>query len=233
MLDYQEKYYLYRHIRLDKNEPFYIGIGTLNPKRKGIKDSCLYQRAYQKGGRGDIWNKITNKTKYEVEVIFSSNDYDFIKQKEIEFIKLYGRKNLGTGILANLTDGGEGMHGYVFTKEHKEKIRQTKKQLIKDRGFVHTQEALEKMKQAIIGRVCTIETRQKISKKNKEHNTINNALSFWKKPVLQFDLNNTFIKEYSSLTEAGKELNISFKLIHLVCKGKRKKTHGFKFKYKE
>lgn len=24
-----EKHYLYRHIRLDKNEPFYIGIGTV------------------------------------------------------------------------------------------------------------------------------------------------------------------------------------------------------------
>lgn len=26
------KYYLYRHIRLDKNEPFYIGIGSRSEK---------------------------------------------------------------------------------------------------------------------------------------------------------------------------------------------------------
>lgn len=28
MITYNEKFYLYRHIRLDKNRPFYIGIGT-------------------------------------------------------------------------------------------------------------------------------------------------------------------------------------------------------------
>ena len=31
------KYYLYRHIRLDKNEPFYIGIGTKNNAKFDIK----------------------------------------------------------------------------------------------------------------------------------------------------------------------------------------------------
>ena len=34
---------LYRHIRLDKNEPFYIGIGNI-------------KRAYNKSERNDIWN---------------------------------------------------------------------------------------------------------------------------------------------------------------------------------
>lgn len=28
MIEPEGKYYLYRHIRLDKNQPFYIGIGT-------------------------------------------------------------------------------------------------------------------------------------------------------------------------------------------------------------
>ena len=27
-------HYLYRHIRVDKNEPFYIGIGTKNKKQQ-------------------------------------------------------------------------------------------------------------------------------------------------------------------------------------------------------
>lgn len=30
-----------------------------------------------------------------------------LKEKEIEFIKLYGRINQGNGTLANLTDGGQ------------------------------------------------------------------------------------------------------------------------------
>ena len=98
------KYYLYRHIRLDKNEPFYIGIGT---KNKLIKNP--YFRSISKYDRNKIWQKITFKTKYEVEILLESNNYNFIKEKEIEFIKLYGRKDLNTGILCNMTDGGNGL----------------------------------------------------------------------------------------------------------------------------
>lgn len=44
------KYYLYRHIRLDKNEPFYIGIGT---KRNRYHPNMYseYRRAYEDKGR--------------------------------------------------------------------------------------------------------------------------------------------------------------------------------------
>lgn len=61
-----------------------------------------------------------------------------------------------------------------------------------------------------------------------------------RKPVLQYDLNNNFIKEWESITEATdyylKNFNINPKSlgskISLVCKGKRKKTHNHIWKYK-
>jgi len=114
------KYYLYRHIRLDKNEPFYIGIGT---KPKIYKyTSVEYSRAYNKSKRGFIWKKIASKTSYNVEILLESNSYDFIKQKEIEFIKLYGRLSNKTGVLSNLTDGGDGSTGYKASEETRRKI---------------------------------------------------------------------------------------------------------------
>lgn len=39
------KYFLYRHIRLDKNEVFYIGIGSKRLKRGGYH-LVQYERAY-------------------------------------------------------------------------------------------------------------------------------------------------------------------------------------------
>jgi hypothetical protein len=116
------KYYLYRYIRNDKDEPFYIGIGTKTNKKIGFRSiKSEYHRAYKKH-TGKIYNDISDKTGYNVEILIESDDYEFIKQKEIEFIKLYGRIDKKSGSLSNLTDGGDGNYGYVFSKETKNKI---------------------------------------------------------------------------------------------------------------
>lgn len=110
------KYYLYRHIRLDKNEPFYIGIGTKSKyKHRSFKRE--YDRAHRTDAKGKIWNDIVNKSKYEIEILLETNSYEFIKEKEVEFIKSYGRIDLGTGILSNLTDGGEGTKGAIVSED--------------------------------------------------------------------------------------------------------------------
>lgn len=91
--------YVYRHIRADKNQPFYIGVG--------LTDSG-YQRAYQKSKtkRSEYWHNIA-KNGYEVEILLDGLTVEQAFQKEIEFIALYGRADNGTGILCNLTDGGD------------------------------------------------------------------------------------------------------------------------------
>lgn len=109
-----KKYYLYRHIRLDKNDVFYIGIGT-NGKNKPI-----YYRAYVKHGRNAHWKNIVNKTIYSIQILMETNDIEFIKEKEKEFIKLYGRKDLKLGNLVNMTDGGDGCLGSLHIYKYKE-----------------------------------------------------------------------------------------------------------------
>jgi len=101
------EYYTYLHTRLDTNEVFYVGIGK----------SKNYRRAYSKSNRNKYWRNITNITKYKVEIVFESDNYEMVKQKEIELIKFYGRKDLGLGKLCNLTDGGDGTLNYKPSKE--------------------------------------------------------------------------------------------------------------------
>jgi len=107
--------YLYRHIRLDKNEPFYIGIGS----------DSNYNRAYEikKDRRNIVWSRIASKSEIEVEIMLDGLSWDNACEKEIEFIKLYGRIDNGNGILSNLTDGGDGTLGLIVSKELIEQIR--------------------------------------------------------------------------------------------------------------
>lgn len=91
--------YVYRHIREDKNEVFYIGIGT--------DDKGKYVRAKSKN-RNRYWKRIVDKTNYEIEILFDNISKEEAIEKEIEFIQLYGRRDQNNGTLCNLTDGGEG-----------------------------------------------------------------------------------------------------------------------------
>ena len=109
--------YVYRHIRLDKNEPFYIGIGSAKN----------FARAYAKNNRNIHWQRIVAKTDYEVEILFDNLSNEDARTKEIEFIRLYGRDDLKTGSLVNLTDGGDGTLNKVLSPELIEKIRNSNK----------------------------------------------------------------------------------------------------------
>ena len=104
---------VYRHIRKDNNSPFYIGIG------KDLK------RPYSKKYRNNAWLGVVAKTEYKVEILFEGLTKEQAVEKEIEFIKLYGRKDIKTGCLYNMTSGGEGVFGMVYTKERNDKISKT------------------------------------------------------------------------------------------------------------
>ena len=148
--------YVYRHIRLDKNEPFYIGIGT----------DSNYQRAYSKSSRNIFWNRVVNFTDYEVEIIMDNLTKDIAKQKEIEFISLYGKKINKTGTLVNISDGGDGNSGGKHTEEAKKKIGEANK--FKDyskfnRSHFQTQEYKDKISKINKGRKMPDSMREKTS----------------------------------------------------------------------
>jgi hypothetical protein len=117
------KYYLYRHIRIDKDIPFYIGIGT-NDKRKYCRSKMIQNRS-------NHWLSIINKTEIIVEIIFESDNKEEILNKEQEFIKLYGRLDNKTGILTNYTDGGDGQNG------RKQSIETINKRVLKTSKVVY------------------------------------------------------------------------------------------------
>lgn len=95
-------YYVYAYLRED-NSPYYIGKG------KG-------KRAY------DLNHKII-VPKDKSRIVFLETNLTELGALALErrYIRWYGRKNNNSGILRNLTAGGEGISGLRHTEESKQK----------------------------------------------------------------------------------------------------------------
>jgi hypothetical protein len=136
---------VYKHLRKDKNEPFYIGIGE------------KIDRAFYFYKRNEHWKHIYNKTEIEVQILFEDVSLEFALNKEVELIKLYGRKDLGTGPLVNKTNGGEYVEGLseevrkIMSNKAKNRIitdEWKKNMSVSHKGRVHTDKSKLKLRQS-------------------------------------------------------------------------------------
>ena len=215
----ENNWYVYRHIRLDKNEPFYIGIG--NKKN--------YARAHQikSDRRNEIWCKIFSKTEIEIEIILDNLTKSQASEKEKEFIKLYGRKDLNTGCLCNMTDGGDGIWNCIMSENTKEKIRQSK---LGDKnpnfGKSPSKETTLKRSKSLTGKKRSQETKIKQS--------LSSIKSGQAKEVDVFRFGtNEYIGRFYAISEACRFLgfhHLNGKAI-MVANGKRNQTQGYVFSY--
>lgn len=151
--------YIYRHIRLDKNEPFYIGIGDNS-------HDGTYPRAHSKKHRNNHWANIIKNTDYRVDIIMDDMTWEEACKKEKELICLYGRHDKNLGCLSNQTDGGDGGTGIIVKEETKEKIRNFQLGLNKKGkpGRVWTEESKQKLSKTITGHKHTEEAKEKMRK---------------------------------------------------------------------
>lgn len=187
--------YVYRHIRLDKNEVFYIGIG-------------VGHRANQKSRRNPHWVRIVKKAGYRIEIMIDDLTWEQACGKEVEFISLYGRRDKKMGTLVNMTDGGEGMCGYVASEETRRKISAAKKGINpRPAGWKMPQHGIEKMRLAHkghkrgVGRILSEVSKDKIRRA-----AINQAnASGCRIPVVWLNKHRVIIREFSSVKEAARE----------------------------
>jgi hypothetical protein len=155
------KYYVYAYLREDLT-PYYIGKGSgkrawtstrVTSKPTDLSRICILQ------------NNLTEQEALDLEV---------------KLIAQYGRKDIGTGILRNLTDGGDGVSGRItnFTEEWKAKLRKpkkmsetgrkalseyAKKRIPWNKGKAMSEEQKKKLSEANTGKKRTNEVKEKMS----------------------------------------------------------------------
>ena len=137
-------YYTYAYLREDKT-PYYIG--------KGKED-----RIYSK-------QKNIKPPKDKSRIIYLKQNLTEAEafKHEIYMIAVFGRKDLGTGILHNRTDGGEGSSGCIPSEETKRKLSEVNK------GKIVSEETRKKISETSKGKTLSEEHIKKISEANKGH----------------------------------------------------------------
>lgn len=116
---------MYAYLRSD-NTPYYIGKGTGN-------------RAWNKDSKR---HRIAKPTEHS-RIVIIENNLTEIGAFAIErrLIRWYGRKDNQTGILRNMTDGGEGATGHKHSESTRQKIREKRAK----QKIVRTEETKKKI----------------------------------------------------------------------------------------
>ena len=98
---------VYLHRRNDTNAIFYVGMGTI----KRAKCHC---------GRNKLWNRISKKHGYTVQII--CNNLTSQEAKLIERILIRKYREMGME-LCNFTDGGDGRLGWIPSDKWKNNMK--------------------------------------------------------------------------------------------------------------
>lgn len=127
-----KRFYTYEYLRSDWT-PYYVGKG--------------------KGNRAFSRHRFTSapKNPARIRIQYWADEAEAFEMEKW-YIRFWGRKDNGTGILRNLTDGGEGLTGLILSEEHRRKIGEAQ------RGRKHSEETRRKRSEALRGRVFSEET---------------------------------------------------------------------------
>jgi hypothetical protein len=143
-------YYTYAYLREDRT-PYYIGKGQGN-------------RAYRRNKKDIKPPKDKGRIIYLKQNLTEEEAF----KHEIYMIAVFGRIDLGTGILHNRTDGGDGTSGRVPSEETRRKIGEAHKgEKNHNYGKTFSEEYRRKISESGKGRTHSEETKRKMSEARK------------------------------------------------------------------
>jgi len=189
-------YFVYKHLNPITFECFYVGIGTKRRAKDFSGRSLFWKRYVSKYGNPIIYIEKSN--------ISLADAYRFEK----ELISFYGRRNNNSGVLVNLTDGGDGVNGVNSNPE----IRAKQSESAKKRRW--SNEVISKIKKSNKGQKRSDQTKKNIGKTSINRNG-------------KIVLNTQTGIYYLSMSEARDTTNYSDSYIRQQLRGDRKNKTDF------
>lgn len=230
------KYSVYVHINKINNK-IYVGMTSREPLKRwqnGKSYQSYFQNAINKYGWDNFDHEVvaSNLTEHEAK-----NFEKLLIQKLQTYIREKGY---------NRTLGGDGISGYNFSEETRQKMSESrkgkshpymqgekhhffnKKGVLSCRyGASHSEETRQKMRELKLGKKQSKEHIQKVAD---SHRGEKSPLA---RSVIQLDVNNNFICRFVTVSEAGEKTNTDISGIVKCCKQKYKTAGGYKWVYSE
>ena len=199
MIKNPNRFYVYAYLRAENStngaaySPYYVGKGC--------------------GHRAFSGQRVIPRPKNKTLIVFIQEGLTELDAFSLEVycIKLYGRINNGTGILRNMTDGGDGVSGYVFSEEMKRNFS------INRKGRKMSEEAKKKISIAKTGVSPSQATKEKLSQSHSRN---------------KYELIAPGGKIYicMNLTVFGREHGLSRSDLSSLVRGRRKTHKGWRGK---
>lgn len=228
----------YIYIHKSSSSKYYVGITSKNRVQdrwdngNGYKNCPAFYNAILKYG----WKNIEH---YVVSSKLSENKAKKLEIHLISFFKACNRSY-------NITNGGDGHLGYVPSKETRIKLGNGRRgKSISEEHKLKLSKALKGRKAhpntiaAIIrthtGKTVSKETKQKLREcnlgKHLTKETKEKLSAIASKPVIQYNLNGDFIREYKSASEAARFLGKAPSSIIHCCNHKTNYKTAYKYKW--
>lgn len=244
-------YYTYILINSINSQPFYVGKGVRSRmyqhKRDALNPNYCHRSVHRK--IQSVMNKGGDVLYKKVGQVSESAAFE----SEIKMIEQYGRKDLGTGILCNLTDGGDGgskvnpesverraakHRGMKRSEESKKLMSEVQKELAKERQEQYGWKKDPKSEATRVAKRTGVPWSE-VARNVKRNKPTAKSVLVHKKT------DSVFVGEYESISLCGKELQCDITTIWKICEGKPStpapngkvypmKSHkGYTFQYKD
>jgi group I intron endonuclease len=217
------------------NNKIYIG------KRIFNKDKFFRNKYY---GSGKLLKEAINKyglENFNREVLEEVDNY-LLEEREIYWIKFYNSTNLEIGY--NLTIGGNSKYGRKIghmSDETKKKISESIIKYFSEnegpfKNKNHSDETKEKISNKLKGRKLSDEHVRNLAEghrglKYKKPPKPKKVKIDQRKKIIQLSFDGEFIKEWNSIEEASKSLDLCRSGISRACSGVYKQCGGYKWSY--